>query len=111
LGVVTGGATIALGALGGLIGGILGRKKEDKHVPVELFNWEAASLKPGDTAVLIVTDPQDTAVLLADLEAVSSDFLTGELSAGLLEQLAQHETTAYEALANLLQKPSSEADQ
>ncbi|MCP4361351.1 MAG: DUF1269 domain-containing protein [Chloroflexi bacterium] len=104
LGVLTGGTALALGALGSIIGGILGKKKEDKHVPVELYNWEAAKLKPGDTAVLVVFDPQGTAVLVADLEAVSSEVLTAVLSADLLQQLAQHKETAYTMLTDTLGK-------
>ena len=109
LGVVTGGATVALGALGSLIGTVVGRRQGDKHIPVELYNWEAASLKPGESAILIVADPASADRLYHDL-GTRGEILTGELSPELLDKLAHHEATAFEVLSDVMQKPTSDTN-
>lgn len=99
LGVLTGGAALALGALGGVVGTIWGKKRGDKQVPTEIYNWLVGTLKPGETAVLVITNPQDTAVLETELEALHGNVMSAELSPEMLEQLGRHEAAAYAALA------------
>jgi len=98
VGILTGGTGIALGALGALIGGLVGRKKRDSRFPAERVNQLAAALAPGSSAALIVMDPGWAVVLEEKLGLLGAEVLATDIPAGIAEQSAADREAAYAAL-------------
>lgn len=98
VGILTGGTGLALGALGALVGGLVGRKKRDSRSPTNRINQIAASLSPGSSAILIVMEPGWAVVLEEELALLGADVLTADIPADIAEQPASEQETAYAAL-------------
>lgn len=110
IGVLTGGTGIALGALGALVGGMVGRRKRDSGFPVERVNQVAAALAPGSSAVLIVMEPGWAVVLEERLGLLGAEVLTVDIPAGVSEQPLANQEAAYAALLDQLKYPEGEED-
>jgi len=104
VGVLTGGAGLALGTLGALVGGIVGKKKQESRFSNDRLNQVAASLAPGSSAVVIVMEPGWVVVLEKELEALGADVLTSNISADIAKQLEASPDAAYDALEKELGK-------
>jgi uncharacterized membrane protein len=102
VGVLTGGTVIALGALGALIGGLVGRKKRDSRFPTGGINQLAASLPPGSSALVVVMEPGWVVVLEKELETLGADLLSAPIPADIAKQLEADQAAAYAVLANEL---------
>jgi uncharacterized membrane protein len=98
VGVLTGGTGIALGALGALVGGLVGRKKRDSRFSTGRLNQVAAALAPGSSAIVIVMDPGWVVVLEKELEALGADVLTAAIPADVAQQPEASQEAAYAAL-------------
>jgi uncharacterized membrane protein len=101
-GLLTGGTGIALGALGALVGGLVGRKKRESRFPDERVNQLAAALVPGSSAALIVMEPGWAVVLEEKLGLLGAEVLTADIPAGIAEQSAADQEAAYAALVDQL---------
>ncbi len=110
IGVLTGGTGIALGALGALVGGMVGRRKRDSGFPVERINQLAAALAPGSSAVLIVMEPGWAVVLEERLGLLGAEVLMVDIPAGVAEQPLANQEAAYAALVDQLKRTVSEED-
>lgn len=99
VGVLTGGTGLALGAIGALVGGLVGRKKRDSRLPADRINRVAASLAPGSSAIVIAMEAGWVVVLEKELEALGADVLTVAIPADTAEQLEANRDVAYQALA------------
>ena len=104
VGILTGGTGLALGALGALIGGLVGRKKRDSRFPAERVNQLAAALAPGSSAALIVMEPGWAVVLEERLGLLGADVLAAEIPAGIAEGSTADREAAYAALVNQLKR-------
>ncbi len=100
LGVITGGATIALGAAGTLIGGLVGRKKQSSRFSSDRINQVAAALKPGSSAIVAVIEHKWVTELEKALEELGADLLTAAISADIAQQIEAHRDVAYSALVS-----------
>lgn len=109
VGVLTGGTGIALGALGALVGGLVGRKKRDSHFPTDRVNQIAASMAPGSSALVLVMEPGWVVVVQEELERLGGDVLTAAISADLAEQLKAHQGVAQATLEGELSRTAGEA--
>lgn len=98
VGILTGGTGLALGALGALVGGLMGRKKRDSRFSADRINQIAASLAPGSSAVVIVMESGWVAVLEEELALLGGDVLTAEIPADLDQHLDASQEAAYAAL-------------
>ncbi|HXV42315.1 MAG TPA: DUF1269 domain-containing protein [Anaerolineae bacterium] len=98
LGILTGGATIILGAAGALLGGLVGRKKQESRLPTDRINQVVASLPAGSSAILAVVADQDVAAVEKDLADLGADLLTVPISADIAAQLMEHKDAAHAAL-------------
>jgi uncharacterized membrane protein len=98
VGVLTGGTGLALGALGALVGGLVGRKKRDSRFPTDRINQIAASLAPDSSAILIVMEPGWAVVLEEELALLGADVLTADIPADIAEQPAADQEAAYATL-------------
>jgi uncharacterized membrane protein len=102
VGVLTGGTALALGAVGALIGGLVGKKKQDSRFPTDRLNRLAASLEPGSSAVVIVMEPGWVVVVEKELETLGGHVLTVEVPEDVAEQLKTDPDAAYAALSSEL---------
>lgn len=102
VGILTGGTGIALGALGALVGGLVGRKKRDSRSPTNRINQIAATLAPGSSAILIVMEPGWTVVLVEELTLLGADVLTADIPADIAEQPPAEQEAAYATLLRQL---------
>jgi uncharacterized membrane protein len=104
VGILTGGTGIALGALGALVGGLVGRKKRDSRFSAERVNQIAASLAPGSSAAVIVMEPGWGVILEEKLELLGAEILAADIPAGVAEHAAADREAAYLALLNQLKQ-------
>lgn len=102
VGVLTGGTGIALGALGALIGGLVGRKKRDSRFPAERVNQLAAALAPGSSAALMVMEPGWAVVIEERLGLLGAEVLAADIPAGISELSTADQEAAYAALVDRL---------
>jgi uncharacterized membrane protein len=98
VGVLTGGTGLALGALGALVGGIVGRKKRDGLFPPGPINKLAAALAPGSSAIVVVRESGGAAELETELEALGADILTADIPADVVGELVGNHDAAYSTL-------------
>jgi uncharacterized membrane protein len=98
VGILTGGTGLALGALGALVGGLVGRKKRDSRFPADRVNQIAASLAPGSSAVVIVMESGWAVVLEEQLALLGGDVLTAEIPADVAQHPDADQDAAYTAL-------------
>ena len=104
VGILTGGTGIALGALGALIGGLVGRKKRDSGFPAERVNQLAAALAPGSSAALVVMEPGWAVVLEERWGLLGADVLAADIPAQITEQSPADQEAAYDSLVNRLKQ-------
>jgi uncharacterized membrane protein len=100
VGVLTGGTGLALGALGALVGGLVGKKKRDSRFSADRINQVAASLAPGSSAIVIAMEPGWVVVLEEELQRLGADVLKVEIPADLAQQLEANEEAAHSMLAD-----------
>jgi uncharacterized membrane protein len=98
VGILTGGTGLALGAIGALVGGIAGKRKQESGFPAERLNQVAATLAPGSSAILIVMEPGWVVVLEEKLELLGARLLTLEIPADMAERPAAERDAAFAAL-------------
>lgn len=94
IGVLTGGVGIVLGALGALVGGLLGERKRAGQFSDVRMNEVVASLVPGSSAVVTVVTQERAPELEGKLETVGAEIFSAELSSDLAEQLESHRSKA-----------------
>ena len=99
VGILTGGTGLALGALGALVGGLVGKKKRDSRFSADRINQVAASLAPGSSAVVVAMEPGWVVVLEEELQRLGADVLKVEIPADLAQQLEAGEEEARAMLA------------
>ena len=98
VGILTGGTGLALGAIGALVGGIAGKRKQESGFPAERLNQVAATLAQGSSAILIVMEPGWVVVLEEELELLGARLLTLEIPADIAERPAAERDAAFAAL-------------
>ncbi len=98
VGILTGGTGLALGALGALVGGLVGRKKQDSRFSADRVNQLAASLAPGSSAAVIVMEPGWVAVVEEELSLLGAEVLTADIPVDLDQHLDTSQEAAYAAL-------------
>lgn len=102
VGILTGGTGIALGALGALVGGLVGRRKRDSRFPAERVNQLAAALAPGSSAAVIVMEPGWAVILEERLGLLGAEILAADIPADVARQSTAEREAAYTALVNQL---------
>lgn len=95
LGILTGGASILLGAVGGLIGGLVGERKRAGEFTSVRMNEVLASLVPGSSAVVAVVEKAYLEEIEVSLASAGGEVFTAEVSADLSEQLEPHRHTEF----------------
>lgn len=100
VGALTGGAGLALGALGGVLGGHKVKRSRESHLSPDLVKQMADALAPGYSAILAITDRPPAADVQQELETLGAHLFSTEISAESLAQMEPHGDTAYSALLN-----------
>ena len=108
VGVLTGGTGLALGAIGALVGGLVGRKKQDSRFPADRLNQIAAALEPGSSAIVMVMEPGWVVVVTEEMELLGADVLTVDIAADVAAQLEDHGEAAHAALVSGIKPAENE---
>ena len=108
VGVLTGGTGLALGAVGALIGGLAGKKKQDSSLPSARINQIASSLEPGSSAIVVVMDRGWAVVVEEKLELLGADVLSVDVPAEVAEQSEVDQDAAYAVLLSQLREEEDE---
>jgi uncharacterized membrane protein len=98
VGVLTGGTTLALGAAGALVGGLVGKRKQAGCVEEQRLNQLTASLVPGSSALIVVMQPGWGVVVEKELQGMGGDLFTADIPPGVDQDLDAGQEAAYTAL-------------
>lgn len=102
VGIATGGAGLVLGAVGALLGGVIGKRKREGEIAAEQVNQVVASISPGSSALLTIVEEDMAAAFEDQLHAVGAQTFSAEISADLAAQLSEHGEAAHTALIDQL---------
>jgi len=95
LGILTGGATLVLGAIGALVGGFIGEKKRAEQLPSTEINQVITSLAPGSSALVAVVLPEYRESLSELLSSSGAEVITADIPSELADKLENHRAEAY----------------
>ena len=111
VGVLTGGTGLVLGAAGALLGGLVGRRRQDKRFDVNHLNQVGAALKPGGAAIVAVVEPDAVSHISNLLEQRGADLFTTSVTTDLAKELQLHRDEAYALMESELDSgdPEDEA--
>ena len=98
VGVLTGGTTLALGAAGALVGGLVGKRKQAGCVEEQRLSELTASLVPGSSALIVVMEPGWGVVVEKELHGMGADLFTADIPASMDQDLDASQEAAYAAL-------------
>jgi uncharacterized membrane protein len=90
LGVLSGGATVALGALGAIVGGLMGERKRSGKFSSIRMNELVASLVPGSSALVIVFHEGHLKALEDHFLQFEAETFSTEITDDLSEKLDPH---------------------
>ena len=93
VGILTGGSGLVLGAAGALLGGFVGRKKQESLLPSDQVNKIVTRLKPGAAAIMMVIDPSAATALESRLKPLGADLFTINVSADVARQMQAHQNS------------------
>jgi uncharacterized membrane protein len=99
LGILTGGATLALAGIGAIAGG-LAAKLRDSGFRDERLKKLGDGLKPGSSAIIAVIEHTWVAEAQAELERAGAEVIVESISADIAEQLEAGRDVGYTALAS-----------
>lgn len=102
VGIATGGASLVLGAVGGLLGGVVGKRKREGHVAAEKVNQVVASIPAGSSALLTIVETEATDDFEGLLQESGAHTFVAEISADLASALDEHADAAHAALIEQL---------
>jgi len=102
VGIATGGAGLVLGAVGALLGGVVGKRKREDHVAAEKVNQVVASIPPGSSALLTIVEAEAASGFETLLHASGAHTFVAEISADLADALHEHGEAAHEVLMERL---------
>jgi hypothetical protein len=75
-----------LGALGALVGGLIGNRKREQQFSSVRMNELVASLVPGTSTLVAVVEREHVADLEKGLESFEAEIFTADVSADLAEK-------------------------
>ena len=96
------GIGLVLGAVGGMLGGLVGKRKREGHVAAEKVNQVVASIQPESSALLTIVEAEASAGFEELLHAYGVQTFVAEISADLAAALDEHSDAAHEALMEQL---------
>ena len=99
LGILTGGATLALAGIGALAGG-LAAKLRDSGFNDNRLKQLGQSLKPGSSAIVAVIEHTWIAEAQAELEKAGAEVITEAIQADIAAQLDAGRDVGYTAIAD-----------
>ena len=95
LGVLSGGATVMLGTLGAIFGGLLGERKRSGEFSSIRMNEVLASLDSGTSALVAVVDKERIQALEEHFDQFNAEIFMTEITDDLIEKLEPHRNTAF----------------
>lgn len=105
LSVLTAGTGLALVALGGVLGGVQGKRTRDGSLSANLLDEITAALAPGTSAILIAGPKALSLETLAELRESGAEIFSAEFSRDEIEQMKKAQPEgSYHELADRLRK-------
>ncbi len=98
VGIASGGGTVLLGALGSVVGGLVGKRKSENRISSEQINKAVASILPDSSAILAVVCQDFAPKILDALRATDAEIFIADLPVDLAGKLSEHHDIAYSAL-------------
>ena len=95
LGILSGGATVILGTLGAIVGGLMGERKHSGELSSIRMNEILASLASGTSALVAVVDKERVQALEERFDKFDAEIFTTEITDDLVEKLDPHRNTAF----------------
>jgi uncharacterized membrane protein len=102
VGIATGGAGLALGALGALLGGVVGKRKREGRIASEQVNQVVASIQPASSALLSVVEQDSAEHFESLLHSEGAHTFITDISTDLAAKLDPHGEAAHNALMDQL---------
>lgn len=102
VGIATGGAGLALGALGALLGGVVGKRKREGQIASEQVNQVVTSIPAGSSALLTIVEQDATDKFEDLLHGEGAHTFVSDISADLAVQLDPHGEAAHSVLMDQL---------
>lgn len=103
IGLLTGGTGLVLGALGGLFGGIVGRKKRESRFASVQVNQVLAEIDRGSSALMMVVADQHLDALQEELDSLKAEVFVAAVPDEVTEELRKYQDEAYSALDSHLE--------
>jgi uncharacterized membrane protein len=95
LGILSGGATVVLGALGALVGGLIGEKKREERLASAEVNQVITTMAPGSSALIAVIQPDERESLAELVSTGDAQVITADIPSELADKLETHRAEAY----------------
>ena len=103
VGIATGGASLVLGTLGALLGGVVGKRKREGKIAAEKVNQVVASMPAGSSALLTIVEQGAALALENLLQDSGAQTFTTDISADLAAQLSEYDEVAHATLLERLE--------
>ena len=103
MGIATGGTGLVLGAVGALLGGVIGTRKREDHVSTEKVNQVVATIPAGSSALLTIVETDAADAFEGLLQESGAHTFVAMISADLTSALDEHADDVHEALMEQLQ--------
>jgi YegS/Rv2252/BmrU family lipid kinase len=107
LGVLSGGATLALGAVAGMLGGLIGRHSRRQRLAPDLTRPLSEALKPGCSAILGAGEQELPEAIANEFSQLGAELISIELTDEVQQVIKTHRGEAYQALENELKQSAA----
>ena len=102
VGLLTGGTGLVLGALGGLVGSRISKKKQTEYLAPEQLGQVAGSLGPDSSAIVAVSVHSLKAEIATALEDMGAELFEALIQPEMLDRLDAHTDETYATLLEAL---------
>jgi diacylglycerol kinase (ATP) len=107
LGVLSGGAILAAGAVVGMLGGLTGRRSRQKRLAPDLTRPLSEALNPGCSAILAASDQELPEDLADEFNELGAELVMVTLTDEVQQEIKTHSGEAYTVLENELKQSAS----
>ncbi len=107
LGVLSGGATLAMGAVVGMLGALIGRHSRSRRLAPDLTRPLSDALRPGCSAILAAGEQELPEAVVDEFGSLGAELISIELTAEMLQVIKTHSGEAYQALESELKQSAA----
>ncbi len=107
LGVLSGGATLAMGAVVGMLGSLIGRHSRRQRLEPDLTRPLSDALMPGCSAILEAGEQELPQAVADEFSNLGAELISIELTDEVQQVIKTHSGEAYQALENELKQSAA----